>query len=69
MADVEGEPSGNDRELAEVMAESPELFRSARLWNECRTFVRTVNGTTGAAPGAHDDCVMAMGIALAVRDG
>ncbi len=54
--------------LAEVMAESPELFRSARLWNECRTFVRTVNGTTGAAPGAHDDCVMAMGIALAVRD-
>jgi len=54
--------------LLAVMMEKPELFRSARLWNECRTFVRTANGRPEAAPGAHDDCVMAMGIALAVRD-
>jgi hypothetical protein len=54
--------------LVAVMMEAPEMFRSARLWNECRTFVRTANGRPEAASGAHDDCVMAMGIALAVRD-
>ena len=54
--------------LVAVMMTAPELFRSARLWNECRTFVRTANGRPEAASGAHDDCVMAMGIALAVRD-
>jgi hypothetical protein len=53
--------------LVAVMSEQPEMFRSARLWNECKTFVRTANGRPEAAPGAHDDCVMAMGIALAVR--
>ena len=53
--------------MAAVLADTPELFRSARLWNECRTFVRLEDGTTGAASGAHDDCVMAMAIALAVR--
>jgi hypothetical protein len=54
--------------LVAVMMEAPELFRSARLWNECRTFVRTANGRPEAAAGTHDDCVMAMGIALAVRE-
>ena len=54
--------------LVAVMMEAAEMFRSARLWNECRTFVRTANGRPQAASGAHDDCVMAMGIALAVRD-
>ncbi len=54
--------------LMAVMMEKPELFRSARLWNECRTFVRTENGRPEAAPGSHDDCVMAIGIALAVRE-
>lgn len=53
--------------LSVVMADAPELFRSARLWNECRTFVRQVDGTARAAAGSHDDCVMAMAIALAVR--
>jgi hypothetical protein len=54
--------------LVAVMMEAAGMFRSARLWNECRTFVRTANGRPQAASGAHDDCVMAMGIALAVRD-
>jgi hypothetical protein len=54
--------------LLAVMMEAAGMFRSARLWNECRTFVRTANGRPQAASGAHDDCVMAMGIALAVRD-
>ncbi len=54
--------------LIAVLMENPELFPSARLWNECRTFVRTASGRPEAAPGAHDDCVMALGIALAVRE-
>jgi hypothetical protein len=54
--------------LIAVMMERPELFRSARLWTECRTFVRSATGRPEAAHGAHDDCVMAMGIALAVRE-
>jgi hypothetical protein len=53
--------------MAAVLAETPELLRSTRLWNECRTFVRAADGTTGAASGAHDDCVMALAIAWAVR--
>ena len=54
--------------LIVVMMERPDLFPSVRLWNECRTFVRTANGRPEAAPGAHDDCVMAMAIALGVRE-
>jgi hypothetical protein len=53
--------------LATALIAAPRLFRSERLLNECRTFVRYANGTTGAASGTHDDCVMAMGIAWAVR--
>src|SRR5579863_4525668 len=53
--------------LASVLVEQPELFRSPRLLEEMRTFVRHSDGRTEAAEGAHDDCVMAMAIALAVR--
>ncbi len=53
--------------MAAVLMEEPELFHSPRLLEECRTFVRHADGSTGAAEGAHDDCVMAMAIALAVR--
>ncbi len=53
--------------LAVAMMEEPRLFRSLRLLNECRTFVRYADGNTGAAAGTHDDCVMAMAIAWAVR--
>ncbi len=53
--------------LAAALVEEPSLFRSVRLLNECRTFVRDAEGNTGAAPGTHDDCVMAMAIAWAVR--
>ena len=37
--------------LAAVLATEPELFRSARLLNECRTFVRYPDGSSGAAGG------------------
>ncbi len=53
--------------LGNVLATEPELFRSRRLLSECRSFVRHPDGSTGAANGTHDDCVIAMGIALAVR--
>ena len=53
--------------FAAVLSANPELFRSVALLNECRTFVRHKDGTSGAAQGAHDDRVMAMAIALASR--
>jgi hypothetical protein len=53
--------------MAAVLMAEPELFHSERLLEECRTFVRHPDGSAAAADGAHDDCVMAMAIALAVR--
>ena len=53
--------------FAAILAESPALFSSRTLLEECRTFVRHPDGTSSAAAGAHDDCVLAMAIALAVR--
>ena len=50
-----------------LLAESPELFYSRRLLAECRTFVSSAGGKTGAANGSHDDCFMAMAVAQAVR--
>ncbi len=53
--------------LAAILMSQPELFHSPRLLGELRTFVRHADGHGAAAEGAHDDCVMAMAIALAVR--
>jgi hypothetical protein len=53
--------------FAAILATAPQLFHSPRLLSECRTFVRRADGNSAATTGAHDDCVMAMGIALAVR--
>ena len=53
--------------LSVALIAKPGLFQSARLLNECRTFVRHGNGRTRAAAGTHDDCVMATGIEWAVR--
>lgn len=53
--------------FASMLAIAPTLFRSPRLLQECRTFVRQVDGSSGASAGAHDDCVMAMAIAQAGR--
>ena len=53
--------------MAAVLMAEPELFHSPRLLEECRTFIRRADGNAAAADGAHDDCVMAMAIALAVR--
>lgn len=50
-----------------LVSTAPELFASERLLHECRTFVRRKDGSPSAAPGTHDDCVMAMAIAQQVR--
>ncbi len=54
--------------FAGALVAMPEMFRSRRLLTECRTFVRQTDGSSGASGGTHDDCVMAMAIALAARD-
>jgi hypothetical protein len=53
--------------LDAALVEQPERFQSRRLLAECRSFVRLANGGSGARLGTHDDRVMAMAIALAVR--
>lgn len=53
--------------LACALVETPAIFSSHRLLVECRSFVRKENGRVEAQTGEHDDCVMAMAIALAVR--
>ena len=54
--------------LAAILALEPQLFQSQRLLAECRTFVRHKDGSSGGVSGSHDDCVMAMALALAGRD-
>jgi len=53
--------------LGAVLVEQPELFYSPRLLGELKTFVRHADGHAAATEGAHDDCVMAMAIALGAR--
>ena len=52
--------------LVTAFEQRPGIFQSERLLRECRAFVRRADGSGEAAPGAHDDAVMAMAIALAV---
>ncbi len=54
--------------LGGLLVQCPKLFMSERLLRECRSFVRLPSGKTGAANGVHDDCVMAMAVAHAVRE-
>ncbi|HYE23556.1 MAG TPA: terminase [Clostridia bacterium] len=54
--------------LGATVATAPELFSSRRLMGEFRTFVRDETGRAAAAAGEHDDAIMAMAIALAVRE-
>jgi hypothetical protein len=54
--------------LASALVECPGIFSSRRLLLECRSFVRHENGRVEAQAGEHDDCLLAMAIALAVRE-
>jgi hypothetical protein len=62
-----GSKPGMVSRMGALLVESPELFYSRRLLGECRTFVAMAGGRTGAVNGAHDDCLMAMAVAQAVR--
>jgi hypothetical protein len=53
--------------LGAALVETPGIFSSERLMRECRTFVRHRNGKMAAQSGEHDDCLMAMAMALMVR--
>ncbi|MGH9515905.1 MAG: terminase [Terriglobales bacterium] len=53
--------------LAAILSIKPQLFQSERLLAECRTFIRRADGGSGSNSGSHDDCVMAMAIAMAAR--
>ena len=53
--------------LGAALVEAPQMFSSGRLLRECRTFVRHRNGKMAAQNGEHDDCLMAMAMALEVR--
>lgn len=54
--------------LGAVLVASPDLFMSKRLLEECRTFVRGADGRCAACEGAHDDAILAMAMAWAVRE-
>lgn len=62
-----GSKPGMVSRMGALLVESPLMFSSRRLLAECRTYISLPGGGTGAANGAHDDCVMAMAIAQAVR--
>ena len=53
--------------LAKVLCQRPELMASERLLLECRSFALDEHGRAAAARGSHDDLVMSMAIAQAVR--
>ena len=53
--------------LERMVRDAPQAFASARLLEQCRSYVYHQDGETGARPGEHDDLVIAMAIALAVR--
>ena len=54
-------------DLAEAITGGQLLIHSAELLDECRSFVTTDSGATGAQPGKHDDRVIAAGIAWQLR--
>jgi len=62
-----GSKPGMVSRMGALLAEQPEIFFSPRLLEECRTFVTGAAGRMGAASGSHDDCLMAMAVAQAVR--
>jgi hypothetical protein len=54
--------------LSAVLSENAQWLLSERLLLECRNFVRNARGRSEARAGEHDDCVMAMAIAVWNRE-
>jgi hypothetical protein len=55
-------------DLGGALVHRPGCFQSERLLLECRNFVQDARGKAQARTGEHDDCVMAMAIAIRVRN-
>jgi hypothetical protein len=53
--------------LANMLRHKPDAFGDGEVLKEMRAFVRKASGRCEANAGAHDDRVMALGIALCVR--
>lgn len=53
--------------LVQSLQDLPEAFLDHEFFRECYQFVQLDNGKVGAAPGTHDDRVIAKGIALEIR--
>ncbi len=53
--------------LGEMLREEPHVFASKRLLEQCRAFRYDADNETRAPASSHDDLVIAMAIALAVR--
>jgi hypothetical protein len=53
--------------LATLLRDAPHCFASPRLIAQCRSYSYLDSGGTGAQPGTHDDLVIALAIAHAVR--
>jgi len=62
-----GSKPGMISRMGALLEQDTGLFLSRRLLAECRTFVNLQGGGSGAAQGSHDDCLMAMAVAQAVR--
>jgi len=62
-----GSKPGMVSRMGALLVESSWMFFSKRMLEECRTYVTFEGGRTGAVSGAHDDCLMAMAVAQAVR--
>ena len=62
-----GSKPGMVSRMGALLEDAAGMFMSGRLLRECRTFVSYAGGRTGAANGCHDDCLMAMAVAQAVR--
>ena len=62
-----GSKPGMVSRMGALLVEAPWMFASRRLLGECRSYVNLAGGRTGAANGTHDDCLMAMAVAQAVR--
>ena len=54
--------------LVEIVRETPELIVDEDTLLEMLTFVRNEKGRPEAQNGAHDDCIMALGIAYAISN-
>jgi hypothetical protein len=55
-------------QLGDDLVHRRQCFNSERLLLQCRNFVRDARGRAQARAGEHDDCVMAMAIAVRVRN-